>query len=667
MSWRLLITRSVRRIGRVALIASLILADLPAPAIGAPTAGPGVPRKPPLPEQTVDRLILKFGDEQFVSALTLPELPTGLDVASQTLGVELDYVRQTGDGAHVLSLAEPVDAATAERLAAALEAYPNVAYAEPDYRVYPLLTPDDSYFAQQWSLLEPTASHYGINAPVAWQLTTGDPNMTIAVIDTGVLFDHPDLAGRLWPGYDFVSDTQYSADGDGRDPDPTDPGDWTDDTTCGLTWVGRNSSWHGTHVAGIIGAAGDNGVGIAGVNWRSHILPVRVLGRCGGSSSDIFDAVRWAAGLSVPGVPDNTHPARVINLSLGGVHACTAGYQSAVDDARAAGAVIVAAAGNSGADTAIVTPANCAGVIAVGATDSHGNLADYSNYGPTLSVSAPGGEMATPIDPGGVLSTYNNGAQTVGTMSYAYLQGTSMAAPHVTGVASLVLAEDPTLTPDQVAAILEGTVTAFPGASQCNSGCGALDLVPCTTELCGAGIVNAAAAVALAASLSYRQYLPVVALSDGMQAATLAGGGFEATKAGPWAASSRTGVDLVGPAPAGFAPHTGRGVAWLAGVDGEAAALERVIFVAADSPVLTFWHWIASAEPSPGADTARVFVDGHLVWQTDLRVSTTTPGWEQVRLDLSAYVGRTTTLRLEATTDGAELSSWLIDDVALTR
>lgn len=651
---------------RLAAIMGLILAGLPAPALGAPSPGPGVPHKPPLPNQTVDHLILKYGDDILVSALALPELPAGLDVASRALGVDLDYVRQTGDGAHVLSLAEPVDAATAERLAAALEAYPNVAYAEPDYRVFPLLTPDDSYFAQQWSLLAPTASHYGINATTAWQLTTGDPNLTIAVIDTGVLFDHPDLAGRLWPGYDFVSDTQYSADGDGRDPDPTDPGDWTNDTACGLTWVGRNSSWHGTHVAGIIGAAGDNGLGIAGVNWRSHILPVRVLGRCGGSSSDIFDAVRWAAGLSIPGVPDNTHPARVINLSLGGVHACTAGYQSAVDDVRAAGAVIVAAAGNSGEDTAAVTPANCAGVIAVGATDALGNLADYSNYGATLAVSAPGGEMAGPIDPGGVLSTYNSGAQVVGTMTYGYLQGTSMAAPHVAGVASLVLAEDPTLTPDQVASILEQTATSFPAASQCHSGCGSLDPVPCTTDLCGAGIVNAAGAVAFAAQLAYRQYLPVVALFDGAQGNIL-GGGFEAAKAGPWTATSRNGVDLVGPAPVGYAPHTGRGLAWLGGVEDETGALERVIFIEPDRTRLKFWHWIASAETAPGADTARVLVDGRVVWQIDLSRTSTTPGWELVAIDLAAEAGQTATLRFEVATDSAGTSSWLIDDVALSQ
>ena len=206
-------------IGRLALVSILVAPGLTRPtaiAQAAPIAG-SVPQKPALPDQSVDRLIVHYSTDRIVSAQNMPELPAGLDVASALLGVDLEYVHATGDGAHVLQLEHAVDSATAERMAGVLEAYPNVDYAEPDYRATALLTPGDALFAQQWALAAPADTHYGMNVAAAWDLTIGDPNLTVAVIDTGLLYTHPDLVDRAWPGYDFIADVQTANDGDGRD------------------------------------------------------------------------------------------------------------------------------------------------------------------------------------------------------------------------------------------------------------------------------------------------------------------------------------------------------------------------------------------------------------------------------------------------------------------
>ena len=216
----------------------------------------------------------------------------------------------------------------------------------------------------------------------------------VAVIDTGYR-PHADLTGRFVQGYDFIWDPEVANDGDGRDADARDPGDWiTSADAASVTFAGcpvENSSWHGTHVAGTIAANTNNGVGVAGVNWQAKILPVRVLGKCGGYTSDIVDGMRWAAGLTVSGVPANANPAKVLNISLGGSGTCSMAEQSAVNDINATGAVIVVAAGNSDADAAAFTPSSCDGVIVVGATDKSGTRAYYSNYGSIVDISAPGG------------------------------------------------------------------------------------------------------------------------------------------------------------------------------------------------------------------------------------------------------------------------------------
>ena len=247
----------------------------------------------------------------------------------------------------------------------------------------------------------------------------------------------------------------------------------------------RNSSWHGTHVAGTIGANGNNASGVTGINWQSKIQHVRVLGKCGGYSSDIADGIRWAAGLTVSGVPANATPARVINMSLGGSGACTTTYNNAISAATGAGTVVVVAAGNSNANAANYSPASCNNVITVASTGKAGNRAYYSNFGSTVEIAAPGGDKNADANDT-ILSTLNTGTTSPVADSYVKYQGTSMATPHVVGMVSLMFSVNPSLTPAQVTQILQSTVTAFPAGSTC------------TTTTCGPGIINAAAAVAQA-------------------------------------------------------------------------------------------------------------------------------------------------------------------------
>jgi serine protease len=237
-------------------------------------------------------------------------------------------------------------------------------------------------------------------------------------------------------------------------------------------------------VAGTIGAASNNALGVAGLNWVSQVLPVRVLGKCGGFTSDIADGMRWAAGLPVVGVPANPNPAKVLNLSLGGGGTCSATYQSAIYAVNAVGGIFAISAGNSNANTSGVQPANCNGVVTVAATDRDGNRTFYSNFGTMVEISAPGGETNTsPAPQNGVLSTLNSGLTVPGSPSYAYYQGTSMAAPHIAGILSLMVSISPTLNYTQSVQVLQNTAQDFPPGSNCS---------PST---CGAGIADAGAAL----------------------------------------------------------------------------------------------------------------------------------------------------------------------------
>ncbi len=405
------------------------------------------------------------------------------DQASKALGVGITQMRTLATGGALIRTAKPLDKAGLKALATQLMKDKTVLAVEPDRKVFPALVPNDPQYTQQW--------HYkngpgGINAEPAWDLSTG-AGIVVAVIDTGIT-PHPDLTANIVAGYDFISEDapgvfDTAADGNGRDSDPNDPGDF-DTGQCG----GYDSSWHGTHVAGTIAAVTNNNVGVSGVAFGAKVQPLRGLGQCGGYSSDISDAVVWASGGTVPGVPANATPAEVINLSLGGGGACSVAEQAAYDIAIANGSTVVVAAGNSGADVANYSPASCDGVIAVSAVGPTGTLAGYSNFGSLVSVAAPGGSGANPAADN-VLSTLNLGATVQGAPGYAWYAGTSMASPHVAGIVALMQSVAPTaLTPVQVKKILENTAYSENGAT---AGC-------TVDEPCGAGNVDARKAVAVA-------------------------------------------------------------------------------------------------------------------------------------------------------------------------
>ena len=460
------------------------LADGPTRA-ARPLTGP-VSRPP------TDRIIVQFAAASDPARLSAAGKGRLMERLSDAAGAPLAFYRPMSGDAYVLKLPDAQSEAQVAAYSRRLEALPEVVYAEPDALMHLVgrptqagpaavnQSPDDTRFADQWHYDYAPGSKEGLNLMPAWDLYTGSANTVVAVIDTGIR-PHADMNGRILPGYDFIDALNTSNDGDGRDNDPSDPGDWITDNQCGFPHSAQNSSWHGTHVAGTIAANSNNGSDVAGIDWNARILPIRVLGTCGGFVADIADGIRWAAGLPVPGAPPNPHPADVVNLSLGGSRACDTTYQNAFNDVAAQGVVSVVAAGNSAANASAFRPANCNQVITVAATNRAGNLSWYSNYGSVVEISAPGGE--TFIEEDGILSTLNDGAQGPGNDSLAFYQGTSMAAPHVAGLVSLLRGFDPTLTPAQVLDILQSTARDFPNGSDCSP------------SICGPGIADAFAAL----------------------------------------------------------------------------------------------------------------------------------------------------------------------------
>lgn len=419
-----------------------------------------------------DRIIVKYRSTP-ASLAAQSQREVGTELAASRHGVAVHRVRTTALGADVLRVNRRLSLAEAERLAAELAASdPAIEYAEPDRIMRRAFTPNDSRYNEQWHYFESTA---GINAPAAWDKATGT-GVVVAVLDTGYR-PHADLNANILPGYDFISDAFVGNDGNARDNDARDPGDWLNPGECGPGDPAgfEASSWHGTHVAGTIAAVGNNSSGVAGVAFNAKIVPARVLGKCGGYTSDIADAIVWASGGTVSGVPANANPARVINLSLGGSGSCGTTTQNAINSARSRGTAVIVAAGNSNANAGNFSPANCSGVVTVAAVGRNGGKASYSNYGATVEVAAPGGSGGT----SGVLSTLNAGSTSPGSDNYAFYNGTSMATPHVAGVVALMLQAKSSLTPDQVTSILQSTARPFPA----------------TCSQCGAGIVNASAAV----------------------------------------------------------------------------------------------------------------------------------------------------------------------------
>ncbi len=425
---------------------------------------------------------------------------------------------QIADRMHVLQFDLDATGESQAQVMARLRADPEVEYVQPDRRRFAQGVPNDPLYTSQWYLQ--AAQPAAIRAEQAWDITTGSPNVVIAILDTGVRFDHPDLqaaaqGGRLLPGYDFVSSVAVANDGDGRDPDPSDPGDWVDDNDkqqtafkdCDLS---PSSSWHGTRVAGIVGARANNAAGIAGTTWLSPILPVRVLGKCGGFDSDIIPAMRWAAGLPVQGLPNNPYPARIINMSLGADGTCSTAYRDVIAELATHGVLVVASAGN---DTghAVSEPADCPGALGVAGLRHIGTKVGFSNIGPEIGVSAPGGNCVSSI--GACLysldTTYDIGTTTPQAPGYTNQinanLGTSFSAPIVAAVAALVRSMNSHLTPAQTIVRIQQGATPFPrqsGLANCENPATAATTdqleCNCTTSTCGAGMVNAYGAVSAA-------------------------------------------------------------------------------------------------------------------------------------------------------------------------
>ncbi|NVK22004.1 MAG: S8 family serine peptidase [Kangiellaceae bacterium] len=422
-------------------------------------------------ENVSDRIIIKYKEGVDISAKSSSRAMT---VLSARTAQSMKHNKFMFNKAQVVKLDGKRSEKQLQALMRQIAQDKDVAYVEVDRIKQPFATANDQFYNLQWHYHEATG---GINLEAAWDSATG-AGVKVAVLDTGYR-PHVDLAANIVGGYDMIEDTFVSNDGDGRDSDAQDPGDWYARFECGSNFNASDSSWHGTHVAGTIAAVTNNSIGVAGVAYDAKVVPVRVLGKCGGYTSDIVDGMVWASGGSVGGVPANPNPAQVINMSLGGSGACTQSEIDAINTAKANGTVVVVAAGNSNADSTNYSPGNCPGVINVAATGRQGERATYSNYGSNIDVAAPGGSGQE-----GIASTLNDGTTTPGADNYVYYQGTSMAAPHVAAVAALMFEANPSATPDQIEQALKDSTRAFPSGSSCN------------TSICGTGIIDAAAAIA---------------------------------------------------------------------------------------------------------------------------------------------------------------------------
>ena len=512
---------SPRRIARAALslgTAAALVATLGTPAsFAAPAKANGAERaKAHTTISSLSSAQQKAGFNRFVITYTDSALnagginwasPAGTQVATwsdalyagissdvksidELLKVKTSYVRTTAQKATVVTVSSKLTAEQAEKYMATLSSNPSVASVEPDLlrrsnarargaatskvaqvakvaqASDQVVAPNDTLYPQQWNL----HGTKGLAAPEAWKTAQG-AGVTVAVIDSGIV-KHPDLDANVLPGYDFITEPSIARDGNGRDSDPTDQGNWEEAGVCDAYSEASESNWHGTHVAGSIAAIMNNKRGIVGVAPSTKILPVRALGMCGGYDSDIADAMVWAAGGTVEGVPANSNPAKIINLSLGGEGTCPATYSKAIAEVNKRGAILVVAAGNDGQDTSKVAPANCGGSIVVGATDQDGKRSDFSNYGKLVDVSAPGSGIMSTVDLGTTVST---GA------GYTEYDGTSMAAPQVAGVIALMKSVDPSLTAERAKQILKQSSKPL----------------TCDVNGCGSGIVNAASALAM--------------------------------------------------------------------------------------------------------------------------------------------------------------------------
>ncbi|RCS58337.1 S8 family peptidase [Parvibium lacunae] len=516
-------------------------------------------------------LIVKLKSVSTQAVASRQVSPAAMNALLSTAGIALNFERDMAAGAMVfgnskttLSYSDWV--AAASRLAQ----LPEVEYAVPNLIARPTYTPADAAYAtNQWHYFAPTASFSGnttvggANLPTAWDISLGSTSVVVAVLDTGIR-PHAGLVANTLAGYDFITSTATANDGDGRDNNPADPGDWiTAGESAAGTFAGctvTNSSWHGTHVAGTIAEVANTTGGI-GVAPNVKILPVRVLGKCGGTFADIIDGMYWAAGFSVAGVPANSNPAQVLNMSLGGSSTtCDAAMQAAVTAIVNSGRVIAVAAGNDG--NTVKTPATCNGVIAVTAHAINGDNASYANYGTTVKISGPGGGNGSNIlGPGfRVYSTLDSGTTNPVGDTYGNYQGTSMATPHVAGVAALIKSVLPNASPAQVLSLLQSNARPHPAGTFCAPG-GA------NANNCGSGLLDASASLTQANSLTP----PPTASAGGNQvvapggtvtlsAAASAGNAGKTISSYQWTQTSGTAVTLsstTAASPTFTAPGTG--------------------------------------------------------------------------------------------------------------
>ena len=435
-------------------------------------------------ELMTNRVVVKFSD---------PELATQTQLSNDLIGelsdivnMPLSHLRRASGQNQIIQLPDYVSLDKARVIAGKLAQSSLIVDAQADRRYLPQFMPDDSEYGNQWYLFE---SIGGINAETAWDVTRGSTNTVIAVLDTGIL-NHGEFANRLLAGYDFISDTAIANDGGGRDDDPSDPGDAVAADECFDGNRPENSSWHGTFVTGIIAANADNATGIAGIDHQTRILPVRVLGKCGGFSSDVADAIRWSAGINDVSLPSvNNNPAHIINMSFGALGECSDVEQQAINDAFAEGALMITSAGNDSTTVDQSVPANCENVMTVAGLSRQGAETIYTNFGTGISISAPGGNNTG--DANGIYSTFNAGLTAPGLDAFGYGSGTSFAAPMVSAAAGLIRATDTSLGPNDIRFILQSSARTFPtGTSD--------GFADCTTDRCGPGILDIGAAVGAA-------------------------------------------------------------------------------------------------------------------------------------------------------------------------
>ncbi|NUU30439.1 S8 family peptidase [Arthrobacter sp. C9C5] len=603
------------------------------PVLAAPGIGPVATENVPAPDVNAGEAYTQF----IVSFKKTPGngTPNGRanawGKAAKEQGVTVRELRALATGATLIASDKPLSDQAATDFMDSIVASGAVNAVEPDARMTAVLTPNDTRYGEQWDF---TGAN-GMRIPGAWDVSTGSGS-TVAVIDTGITA-HPDLDANVLPGYDFVSDATAARDGNGRDSNAQDQGDWYAAGECGQTTAG-NSSWHGTHVSGTIAAVTGNSTGVAGVAPNAKVLPVRVLAKCGGSLSDIADAIIWASGGTVSGIPANANPAKVINMSLGGSGACGTTYQAAIDSAVSRGTTVVVAAGNSNQDASGFRPANCNSVVTVAASNPSGALSYYSNYGATVDLTAPGGD--TSVSGGGILSTLNTGTTTPGAAGYASYQGTSMATPHVAGLVALMKSKSPALTPAQVESTLRQGTRAMPG------GC---------TKGCGAGLSDATATMGLLGGST-----------PPPSGNLLLNPGFESGSAS-WTSNQSDTFET------GTAARSGSGFAGLNGWGKSTSyTLDQTISIPSSvtGSSLSFYLKTLSDETttSTAYDTLKVQaisggVTTTLATYSNLNKST---GYVLKTLDLSSFKGKTVTLRFLGAEDSSLATYFYLDDTSVT-